>query len=904
MLPKNAKRVKGGGVGIAISKSLKFCRREDLENCLEMLELCIIELLGRKKKVLIAAVYRAPNSNDREFLNNLRKLIDLLNKEQNCEIIIGLDHNYDLLKSHTHRATQDLIDLLLNSDLWPVITKPTRITKTSATLIDNILVSPNIYGSYQCGIMLEDLSDHLPCVLVAKNLKLERKEPVVITSRKLTPSTISKIKAELSSLNLMPHLLEKGINDGFEYLHEKVISTVDKIAPYESFTLSKYKFRRDPWLPCSLLKSIKKQHQLYKLTLKRGCSQKQVDHYKAYRNTLTKLKWNCKNLYYLNKCCEFKSNTKALWNIINKVARDNKDKSCVISYIKDGDISYNKLKQIAEVLNNHFSGIGLKYAKAIKDSKKSINSYLSALHQNTKASFWTPVTPGELRKIINNLPNKRSSGHDNLDNCLLKEISPCFLDELVYLFNKSLSEGIFPVGMKLAEVIPLYKGNERFLSNNYRPISLLLTLSKLLEKIVYKRTYDFLNSSGQIFDSQYGFRAKHSCEHAIQELVSSILKGFENKCSTLSVFLDLSKAFDTIPHDVLFNKLERYGIRGVCLDWFKSYLTGRQMRVKCVSESGTTVYSDCLPVRIGTPQGSILGPLIFLIFNNDLHLHLSYSNCILFADDTTIYATHKNLRHLVWCICEDLRTLRDWFKANKLTLNLSKSVCILFNDKNVSKSSYLTEIGIPISDRTKFLGVQIDDKLDWHSQFNHVQLKIKRNLNMLKRGCRLLTTGAKKILYYGHIYSHLSYCISTWGPMLEQNQIKKLQKLQNKCINLIDQRKTSLKEKFCTLRILSVQEIIKFELAKIGFKLLTKQLPNKIIQTISMDQKLNPLQKTHSYATRHKGLLNLSCVFNKKYQSSFLCKALKEIQPLLSITNESNDIAQFTRLYKNKLFTN
>ena len=138
----------------------------------------------------------------------------------------------------------------------------------------------------------------------------------------------------------------------------------------------------------------------------------------------------------------------------------------------------------------------------------------------------------------------------------------------------------------------------------------------------------------------------------------------------------------------------------------------------------------------------------------------------------------------------------------------------LINDKKVPRSSYLTELGIPISDRTKFLGLQIDDKLDWHFQFNHVQLKIKRNMNMLKHGCRLLNIGAKKILYYGHIYSHLSYCISTWGPMLQQNKINKLQKLQNKCINLVDLCRTNLADKFRELKILSVQEIIKLELTK------------------------------------------------------------------------------------------
>ena len=267
-ITQERKNGKGGGVGIAISKNLKFHRREDLENGLKTLEVCIIELLGRKRKVLIASVYRAPNSNNKEFFNGLKKLVESCKKEHNCEIIIGLDHNYDLLKSHTHRATQDLIDLLLDSDLWPVITKPTRITKNSATLIDNILVSPNIYGSYQCGIMLEDLSDHLPCILIAKNLKLERKEPVVITSRKITPSTVSKIKAELNSLDLMSNLVDKGTSEGFDYLHKEIIGIVDKIAPYESFSPSKHKFRRDPWLPFSLLESIKKQQELYRKTLK------------------------------------------------------------------------------------------------------------------------------------------------------------------------------------------------------------------------------------------------------------------------------------------------------------------------------------------------------------------------------------------------------------------------------------------------------------------------------------------------------------------------------------------------------------------------------------------------------------------------------------------------------------
>ena len=219
--------------------------------------------------------------------------------------------------------------------------------------------------------------------------------------------------------------------------------------------------------------------------------------------------------------------------------------------------------------------------------------------------------------------------------------------------------------MKKADVVPLYKASDQQETNNYRPISLLLTLSKLLEKIMYKRTYRFLETSNQIYKSQYGFRTAHSCENAICKLVSEIIKGKQDGMYTLAVFLDLSKAFDSLEHDVLLKKLYKYGIRGVAYNWFESYLNNRQMRVKCnVASSGKLEYSNYMNVSYGTPQGSCLGPLIFLIFTNDLHRHLVYSSAILFADDTTLYKTHRNLTYLKWCLEDDLCTLSDWLAAN------------------------------------------------------------------------------------------------------------------------------------------------------------------------------------------------------------------------------------------------
>ena len=197
--------------------------------------------------------------------------------------------------------------------------------------------------------------------------------------------------------------------------------------------------------------------------------------------------------------------------------------------------------------------------------------------------------------------------------------------------------GVFPDTMKIAEVVPLYKGKSRYEVENYRPISLLLTISKLLEKLIYSRVYDFLISSNQLYESQYSFRRNHACEHAVGEFISKVVKNCQLGNVTVGVFLDLSKAFDTLEHSVIYKKLERYSIRGNALNWFKSYLSNRKLRTKFrTAASSTETRSSLYDVDYGTPQSSCLGPLIFLIFCNDLHLYLTHLQCIQFADDTTL----------------------------------------------------------------------------------------------------------------------------------------------------------------------------------------------------------------------------------------------------------------------------
>ena len=331
--------------------------------------------------------------------------------------------------------------------------------------------------------------------------------------------------------------------------------------------------------------------------------------------------------------------------------------------------------------------------------------------------FRNPCTTYEIKRLINSLPNKTSSGHDDISNILLKEICEPLLPALEYIVNESSKLGIFPTVMKLAEVVPLFKSGKGEIVGNYRPILLLMTISKVLEKVVYNRVYRFLMETGQIYECQYGFRSHHSREHAIGQLVSQVIKNLELRKDTISIFLDLSKAFDSLQHDIILKKMERNGLHGITLSWFKSYLENRKLQAKCrTAQSGQVTKSDIFPIDYGTPQGSCLGPLIFLIFCNDLSLHLQFLECIQFADDTTLVYSHANKHYLRFCVMEDLLSIQDWFYANKLTLNLSKTVYLFFEHKghmNTDLDLTLNGITIPRKRHTKFLGVWVDDQLNW-----------------------------------------------------------------------------------------------------------------------------------------------------------------------------------------------
>ena len=328
------------------------------------------------------------------------------------------------------------------------------------------------------------------------------------------------------------------------------------------------------------------------------------------------------------------------------------------------------------------------------------------------------------------------------------------------------------------------------------------------------------------------------------------------------------------------------------------------MKVKCtIASSGKTEFSKEEPVNVGTPQGSCLGPLIFLIFNNDLHKVVENCSSILFADDTTLYISSKNTTYLKWCIEHDISLLLDWFRANKLTLNLSKTQFLLFKTHTNVKSFNIEihDIIIHPSNSCKFLGVILDEKLDWTPHINDRILKIKRNKNMLQTSVNCLTPSAKKLIYYGHIHSHLIYCLLVWGNICKKGDLARLSKTQNKCVKLIEPR-SDLNTIYSKHKILKLDELIKLEEIKFGYKQINKLLPNKLQYIVDHDSKGLTLTKKHAYNTRNKKIPNCPSGYHHKYRNSFLNKGIVSYSNLPYQLKSKETISAVISSFKKAIF--
>ena len=383
---------------------------------------------------------------------------------------------------------------------------------------------------------------------------------------------------------------------------------------------------------------------------------------------------------------------------------------------------------MAKAFNDFFVNLGPNLAKKIPDSETEFHTFLKS--RNSQSLFFAPVVEEEIKDIINNLNNKKSSGYDGVTNFLLKHIINEIISPLSYILNQSLFRGKVPQKMKIAKVIPIFKKGQKDSLNNYRPISLLTSISKVLERLVYVRSLKFLVNCNILSDSQFGFRKRHSTTHALLTFIDKVAHAIDDAKHTIGIFLDFSKAFDTIDHEILLYKLNHYGIRGRALDWFRDYLTERKQFVSINGHDSELKLISC-----GVPHGSLLGPLLFILYINDLQNSSQILSFICFADDSNVFFSHRDPQTPINIMNNELNLVQSWIQANKLSLNIEKTNFMLLSNslRVLPNHIRINDDNLCQVDTTKFLGLHIDKELTWKTHINYLSKILSRNAGILNK---------------------------------------------------------------------------------------------------------------------------------------------------------------------------
>lgn len=833
-----------GGVSIFIQSNINHeCSKTTYnDNGIQINEINL-----KKPEFTLLAVYRSPSSPAQLFFPILDRSL-----EGNRRIIMCGDINIDLL-STTASDTMTYTDIIEANSCFILNKKELnaatyrRVTEVaeSFTILDHYIT--NIYDKHFNVMVKPSIGDH-ECVI----LDLIEPNPTPDTHNE----TIKVVNHNKIRQKLIQFLTRRS-SESIEQLHQQLCDIIDQNTEIKLLP-KKHKL---PWIDTQTLREIDRRNRFYREAHRQGLTMEQKtrmgNKYKKQKNKVTAMiRWK-KKIFIAKKINDGLSNSRNMWRIMKGIFKNNlsgkEDPNPLPDCLQvDNHPITNKIDKL-NTLNKHFVSVGTNIRNELNQTHGHKPRTVYPSTRVDKTIFLHAATKQEIVKIITNLKSNAAVGYDSISSKSLKEVKEQLAEAITPLINQCLEEGHFPTTFKQTIIISIYKGTgDKLNCNNYRPISLISNLAKIMEKLIYERLINFLTQTRYFAPNQYGFLPNSNTTTAVLHAVNEIKAGLDDGNYVAAMFFDISKAFDCVDHALLLEKMENAGIRGKANDIIQEYLFARRQKVKAENE-----YSQEAFIVNGIPQGSGLSSLLFLIYTNDLHeigLEGKYQN---YADDTAGIYTNQNQQLLFESMQRDIDKLSDWFYSQHLAVNANKTKVMIFKVKNKPEqyppNLILNNTAIERVSVYKYLGFKLDDRLSFTEHVMYVKSKIIPFLSILKRTRYLIPESGLLSIYYAYVHSHLVHLISVWGFTTEM-MLDRLQVIQNKAIRFVFWREyyqqgLSTDNIYNKHGILKIRQLLKYDTLFTIYKMKRGLIKSNITFTT--------FSQLHNYSTRGRNDLVL-----------------------------------------------